>query len=698
MITMDIRKRHIVRTLRAAVLLLFVSAFLSRCASMMTPTGGPRDSLPPVIVNMTPDNFSTNRPLVNHEKIYIEFDEFVQLKDQQKEFFTSPQMKKKPLVSLRGRGVVIQLRDTLEANTTYSLNFGSAIRDNNEGNPLYSMRYVFSTGPEIDSMVMSGYTADSYKADSVSKSFIWFFPADSVENVAEYDSTIFKYKPAAIARAENNGIFIAQNLKPIAYRVYAVQDKNDNQIYEPGSDQVGFLEGTYNPREQPDFAMWYDSIRQYVVAEPQLYLRMFTDKAFRRQVLSQSERPLQHKAMLYFAAAHPQIERIRFDSIPEDRVIFDPQTVGRDTIALWFNMPSSALPDTIKGEITYFKHDTVNRLQEVTEPLKLAWRYIESKSEEKEREKLERERKRAEAAGEEWEEPEKPNPFKVNLSTTGDVNPLDNLKLEFDYPLRKLDSAAVQLTYTTEQQPEPRSAEVRFERDTANMRVWRLKSDWQLGGKYELLVPPGAFENIANEQNDSLRGTYTVADPEKFATIRLHVEGKAPDAKYVVQLLNGSNGLLQERRDVTTGDLRFDYVPAGEIRLRVIEDLNGNGRWDSGNLVERRQPERAEMYVNADGESTFATKENWEVELDIDMNELFAPITMESLIEQLEQQEMQRLSKYLDEQQQNRKNRKDDQQGQSSSGMGFGGAMGGLGSMGGSGGMGGALGGFGNSF
>lgn len=89
----------------------------------------------------------------------------------------------------------------------------------------------------------------------------------------------------------------------------------------------------------------------------------------------------------------------------------------------------------------------------MTEPLKLAWRYIESKSEEKEREKLERERKRAEAAGEEWEEPEKPNPFKVNLSTTGDVNPLDNLKLEFDYPLRKLDSAAVQLTYTTERSP-----------------------------------------------------------------------------------------------------------------------------------------------------------------------------------------------------------------------------------------------------
>ena len=353
---MQTRKRNILRLLRAAVLLLFATAFLSRCASMMTPTGGPRDTLPPVILNMTPDNFSVNRPIVHHEKIYIEFDEFVQLKDQQKEFFTSPQMKKKPLVSMRGKGIVVQLRDTLEANTTYALNFGSAVRDNNEGNPLYSMRYVFSTGPTIDSMVLSGYTADSYKADSVSKSFIWFFPADSVEQVAGYDSTIFKYKPAAIARAENNGIFIAQNLKPIPYRVYAVQDKNDNQMYEPGSDQVGFLEGTYNPAEMPDFGMWYDSIRRYVTAEPQLYFRMFTDKAFRRQVLSQTERPLQHKAMLYFAAARPKITRLRFDSIPADRVIVDPQTVGRDTIALWFNVPSSSLPDTIKGEITYLRH------------------------------------------------------------------------------------------------------------------------------------------------------------------------------------------------------------------------------------------------------------------------------------------------------------------------------------------------------
>lgn len=143
---MQTRKRNILRLLRAAVLLLFATAFLSRCASMMTPTGGPRDTLPPVILNMTPDNFSVNRPTVHHEKIYIEFDEFVQLKDQQKEFFTSPQMKKKPLVSMRGKGIVVQLRDTLEANTTYALNFGSAVRDNTRATP--SIRCAMSFRPD----------------------------------------------------------------------------------------------------------------------------------------------------------------------------------------------------------------------------------------------------------------------------------------------------------------------------------------------------------------------------------------------------------------------------------------------------------------------------------------------------------------------------------------------------------------------
>lgn len=677
---MNIRQRNNVRTLRCAVLLLFTTAFLSRCASIMTPTGGPRDTLPPVIVNMVPDNFSTNRPTTRHEKIYIEFDEFVQLKDQQKEFFTSPAMKKKPLVTLRGRGIVVTLRDTLEANTTYALNFGSAIRDNNEGNPLYSMRYVFSTGPEIDSMVLSGYTADSYKADSVSKSFIWFFPADSIENVAEYDSTLFKYKPAVIARAENNGIFIAQNLKPIPYRVYAIQDKNDNQLYEPGSDQVGFIDGVYNPAEQPDFAMWYDSIRQYVTAEPQLYFRMFTDRAFRRQLLSQSERPLQHKAMLYFSTANPEIQSLRFDSIPAENVIIDPQTVGRDTVALWFNMPSSALPDTIKGEITYFKHDTLNELHPVTEQLKLAWRLIETKEQEKEREKLERDRRKAEAAGEEWTPPKQKNPFAYKLPLSGEINPENHLTVDFDYPLARLDSASMLLTRTLPDNS-IEDIPVHFVRDTAQLRRWQIRAPWQTGGQYTLTIPEGAITDVAGLSNDSIIGKYTVYDPEKFATVKIRVVGKSDSAKYILQLLDGSNALKQEKRNVTTGDWQFNYVPAGEIKFRVIEDENGNGKWDTGNVVERRQPERAEIYANDDGEETFATKTNWEIDFTIDMNKLFAPVTMESLSRMLDEREVQRLRREAEKRAKEPKVNRDDLNNGNNGNNGNRNGMGGFGGM-----------------
>lgn len=634
--------RHKMNFLRLVVALLFVSAFLSRCASMMTPTGGPRDSLPPVIVTMLPDNFSTNRPTTNHGKIYIEFDEFVQIKDQQKEFFTSPQMKKKPTITQRGRGIVIQLRDTLLPNTTYALNFGSAIRDNNEGNPLYSMRYVFSTGPEIDSMVMSGYTADGYEADSVSKSFIWFYPADSVKEVAEYDSTVFNYKPAVIARAENNGIFIAQNLKPIPYRIYAVEDKNDNQMYDPGTDQVGFIEGTWNPAEMPDFAMWYDSVRQYVSAEPQLYFRMFMDKAFKRQVLSENQRPKQHQAMLYFSAAHPEIRSLRFDSIPADRVIIDPQTEGKDTVALWFNVPSAMLPDTIKGEMIYLKHDTLNRLQPDTVALKLSWRLIETKEQEREREKIERERKKAEAAGEKYEEPKQENPFVFNMPTSGDLNPENHLTIDFDYPLVSIDSARMLLT----RQLEDNSIEdvpVHMVHDTAKLRRWYIRADWVPGGQYTLTIPDSVFRDVAGYANDSIVGKYTVYDPEKFATVKIHVQSRDPQMTYIVQLLDANGSMKQERRDVKAGDIQFNYVPAGEIQFRVIEDRNGNGRWDTGDLVARRQPERAEMYVNDAGENTFATKTNWEIEFTMNMDKIFAPVTMQSLSRMLDEQEMQRL-------------------------------------------------------
>lgn len=686
-------RHRITSILSTAIVLLFVAALFTKCATTMVPEGGPKDTLPPVIVAMSPNNFTTMVDTLHPPKIYVEFNEYVQIKDQHKELYTSPQMKKKPSVVRRGKGIVVTIKDTLRPNTTYAINFGSAIQDNNESNPLHAMRYVFSTGAEIDSMYMSGYTADSYKADSVSKSFIWFYIADSVETPKDWDSTMFKHKPHVIARAEKNGIFIAQNLKPVRYRIYAFEDTNDNMEYEPSVDQIGFLDSTYNPMEMPGFNIWYDSLRHYPSAEPQLYFRMFTDRRFTRQTLSAQERPSQHKAMLYFGSANPNVTKIEFDSIPSDKVIYDPQTIGKDTVALWFDMPSEELPDTIKGNITFFKHDSINNLVETTEKLRLAWVKTESKDEIKEREKQEKERERAEKAGEIYEEPKVENPFKVTMNTSGELNKDKNIDMEFEYPLTKFDSTQITLNIIKEKE-EPRAVKFHIVKDTANIRKYQIRANWEATQKYELLIPAGVFSNVAQEQNDTLKYSYTGSDPNKYAIVKVNVRNGRPKAHYILQLTDKSGKTQKEIFNATNGSYVFEYVSAGEAMLRVVEDINANGKWDTGDMVLMRQPERTEIYKNENDEELFTTKENWEFELDVDMNKLFAPITMESVVKMLNDREDARLKKLAEEMEKKRiedAKKKNNQQG---SGFGFGG-LGGMG--GGMNGMGGGMNGMGGS-
>ncbi len=707
------------------VALLFVSSLFIRCASIESPTGGPKDTLPPVIMVMTPDNFTKNMDTLA-KRIYIEFNEFVQLTDQQTQFFTSPQMKNKPQLAIKGRGVVVTMRDTLRPNTTYALNFGSAIRDNNEGNPLYSARYVFSTGDEIDSLIMSGYAEDSYKMDSVGGTYIFLYPKDSVKFNARYDSTLFNSTPAVIARSENNGIFMAQNLKPIPYYIYAMEDTNGNMTYEPGVDRVGFINGTRNPKDLGDFSIWYDSLRKYVVAEPQLHFRMFLDEAFKRQLLQETSRPLQHKAVLNFGANHPRIDSLILDSIPSDRIIWEYQTAGRDTISLWFDMPAEQIPDSIRGRIVYYKHDSLSNLTLTTEPLKLNWRYIETKQMQQAREKEEKARKRAEDRGEEYKEPEVENKFSLKIGSEESVNPEKSISFELEYPLSKLDRKAITLTrLTVEEQKileeqkqiaadaarlaaaeaalaaaEAKAAGTattetattgataatgatgattanttgatdtteaaataattaaperqyygephpfKFERDTQNLRLYHFSTEWgEPGDLYYLTLNKGAMTDVAGLSNDSITKKFTPIRSEDYSRIVVNIVGD-PKSKthYVLELLDGAGTQIKEQKTgVQVGKTVFNYLPAGAYSLRVIEDLNNNGKWDGGNLIKRKQSEKAQTYRSAKGVREIETKVNWEIEIDVDPKTMFAAESQEELTRRLDKQEQYRL-------------------------------------------------------
>lgn len=657
---------------------MFCSALLWRCANTTAPQGGPRDSLPPLVTSMNPAIGQTS---FKDKKIFIEFNEYIQIKDQMTEFFVSPRMKKNPALTVRGRGVQISITDdSLRENQTYALNFGSAIRDNNEGNVLYGLRYVFSTGESIDSMLMSGYVADGKTGDSASNSLLYFYDA-LYDSIPEYDSLMLKREPDAIARAEKNGIFVAQNLKPIPYKVYAVQDKNKNNTYEPGTDKVGFLDEPVNPADLDGFAYWVDSLRHYPTADPQIYIRLFTDNAFKRQYMSASERPGRHQAVLRFGAEHPDIKSIVFDSVPSDSVVWEYKSHRRDTLTLWFKMPPRLLPDTIKGTITYMKHDSLSVLQPVQEPLRLAWKYFESKEEKKQREQNEKERVAAEQAGEEYIPPKVPNPFGFKVDASAEVNPEKNIPMEFTMPLIECDSAAIVLLRSVtegrnkiEDEPVP----VTFRRDTANMHRWVLSAEWQKDSKYKLMIPAGAFVNVARQKNDTLRAEFSILDPSKYATVYVNVTGKTPEAEYILSLREKSGKVIKEVAHARTGIYKFIYVPEGEVQLRVTEDLNANGLWDTGRVIERRQPERVETYTSAAGDSSVPTKANWDVNIDVDMAKLFEPVSIENVIRKLELAEQVRVSKLIEEH--NRKvaeakARGNQEDGTSGGGLGIGGAM-----------------------
>lgn len=625
--------------LQIFILGLFCSAFIWRCANVGSPIGGDRDTIPPRAVAAVPDFNAVN---FDGKRVYITFDEYVQLKDQQKEFFTSPPMKKNPVLSIRGRGVQIDIRDTLEPNTTYAIVFGSSIVDNNESNPLNGFRYVFSTGPEIDSMYMSGYVVDAFKKDSIAKAVLFFFDA-AADSVPQRDSTLLTATPLALARAEDNGLFLAQNLKPMDYRVYAVQDNNNNFKYDPGTDQVAFLEGVFNPAEMAGFDVRYDTVRNYLVPEPQLYFRTFMDTQFKRQSMAGSERPEQHRINLIFNAPYPQIDTLLLEGIDSMNVITEYLSPTRDTINLWLNVPSAELPDTLRGRISYIKHDSINNLVMATDSMRLMWRYIESREEKREREREEKKQQEAEEAGEEYTPPEKPNPFKYNASATSELNPEHDFSLTFDMPVVRIDTSRIELLIKDEDVELPYAVDFRFWQDTAGIKKYNISSSWEEGRKYELIIPDKVFTNVAGQQNDSIRVNFTVMSSDKFGTLNVRVRGKTDSSLYVITLRDSRGGVIQSKKYVTSGTYTFRFLNAGEFKLHVLEDMNGNGQWDTGNLIERRQPERIEIYSSPSGDDLINIKVGWEIDIDVDMGELFRPFDIMDIREQVHRSEAMRL-------------------------------------------------------
>ena len=427
------------------------------------------------------------------------------------------------------------------------------------------------------------------------------------------------------ARSYPNGIFIAENLKPMDDRIAALDANHTNRRAEPGVDRVAFLATVFNPLREPAFDIWYDTSRHYMQADPQLMMRLFKEIPSKRQTYTGASRPQSNKVTLMFSAPFPQIDTLVFEGFDPSKILTEYVTSRRDTMTLWFDAIEEEMPDTLRGRLVYRKHDSTGVLQPAGQDLALAWRTPAKKGKEKEKK----------------DDAPEPNPFKVKVAGGTTLNPEKNIVFDFDYPLTRVDSAAIDLQRLGEgESSEP--VAVSFVQDTAKLRSWTLSAPWVAGEKYCLTIPAGTFTNTNRESNDTLRSEFTIESPEKYGTLILNVKGKTPQSEYVIEVLRDGR-VQKEIPHVRSGTHTIRYVDVGTIKLRFIEDLNGNGKWDTGSVFERRQPERVEYFVDKSGSEEIVTKENWDLEYDVDMNELFGPVTMERMQEKIRRDEQARL-------------------------------------------------------
>lgn len=662
----------------AAVLALFASGLFSRCANVRgSLEGGLRDSLPPRVTGMTPRFNATG---IRPERIRVTFDEFVQLKELRTEFFTSPLLTPTPEVRIKKKGIVVDIEAPLDSATTYVLNFGSSVVDNNESNPYHALKYTFSTGDHIDSMIMSGYAAGAFTGDTTKGAYILFY--DGRDDLPGPDSLLFDlYRAKSVTKTMSGGGFIFANLRPIDYKIYALLDNNGNTMYDPGTDEVAFLDSLYNPTRMPSFLMWYDSTRMYPVAEPQIMLNTFVENPERQQNLSSGSRPGARQIVLRFSASAPVIDTFVLRGIDRQRVITEQTRPEGDSILYWIDLPPDEIPDTIVGRIVYHRPDSAGVVGPHGQDLRLVYNRPApppppSRAEQREAERDEapaarrprrRDRSRtdevvapaadttalaadslaADSLATEPADTVPPSPMVFEFALAEPIVPADDLRLDFELPVIRFDTASVRLFRMADAPADGYSApgaaasegdavgetEVPFtvSADEMHIRRFTFRADWADGVSYRLVIPAGAVETIDREVNDTIDHRFAVADREQLATLTLTPERLNPDYDYLVQLTDTTGRTILREAALPDSALTIHYLAAGPVRIRLIEDRDRNGRWDTGNVIRRLQPEQVRWYYDgAEKTQRLTLVERAEVQVSLDLTALFLPWSLES--------------------------------------------------------------------
>ncbi len=599
-----------------------ISFFIaSSCAKMGSLTGGSVDEDPPEVISSVPENYSVN---FKNKRIVINFNEFIRLDNVNQELVVSPPLENRPDVRMRGKSLFIEIEDTLRKNTTYTFNFGTAIKDNNEGNELTNYEFVFSTGDFLDSLSIGGNILKAFDLEPPEK------PVNIMLYDNLYDSVVYKEIPVYVGKSTKEGTYTINNLKADTFKLFALEDANNNFLFDLPNEQIAFLDTTviitpefFSKIEEVD-SLVLDSIADPLkdtlalsdtvnlinleadslrveTAKPApdrifIDLFLFTEDS-ENQFLSDYIRNTRRR--MDFSFNLPVTDRFSIQSLKPARQDWYLMERGeeRKEFNLWIIDEEVLQMDSIQLLLNYSIRDSLGQVSMKADTIDFIYR---ESARNKEEEKEEKESMQIES---------------IKNRAILDLN--ETARFISQTPVQSIDTSHIEFYKIVDDTLEYREA-YEIYTDSLNIRTIVLDKQWESETHYHFIAYPGAFRDVYDAVNDTIDTEFSVRNEDYYGTLIVN-----PDTvvtPLVIQLMNENDEVLREQSLAISGKVVFGYLDPGKYKLKLIYDRNGNEKWDTGNYLKGIQPEKVQFY-----EGEIIIRANWELEINVNIEESSVP-------------------------------------------------------------------------
>ncbi len=545
----------------------------SRCANQGMPTGGPKDTIPPFLVESTPRPMAVN---YSGKDVRLTFNEYILPDEVSEELVISPPLDKRASVRTKSKTLIIEFNEPLKQDVTYSLDFKNSVVDNNERNPFIGLRVLFGTGPVIDTLRVAGTVKRADNLEPLEKTVVMLH-----SNL--HDTAVYHSKPDYIARTDHRGIFLFDNIKAGTYHLFALNDANSNLKYDAGAEEFAFSDSLVMPSagyiELPDsMATGADSllISGHTLFKPgPVVLRTFTEKIF-EQYLDKAIRESRYKTTFVFGETVKDSFGIRLPGHDSRDWFLTENNPDFDSLTVWITDTLIAARDTLPLEISYFQTDSLNRRFVARDTVRLVYT---------EKEKTEVRRKKKES-----EIPETVQfLFSDNiLSDKFDLN--NSILITSPEPVKRFDLSKIKLFLADDSTAVP--IRISVEKDSTIWRTYRISVAWEANTSYRLEIDSAACENIYGITNRKTSKEFMTQKEDYYGRIILDLT--SVENPLLVQLLKNTKEeeILKALKTYQNGRVIFDFLHPSKYKVRTIFDENDNGKWDPGNYRSGLQPER----------------------------------------------------------------------------------------------------------